>query len=145
MMGSKCQNSIVLEYGHVAYQIKGNHGCSNMVENILAGNCLPPPLTLGVKRSKLIIEYYHIKLNRFSNSETWQQIICLHTFSLPHSTLGVGLKVKIQLIENMVIMHMKLNRIVKAATCKYFGRKSPFPARLVKVNLFKTWSRCISN
>ena len=36
-MGSKCQNSIFLEHGHVAYQIKGNHGCSNMVENILSG------------------------------------------------------------------------------------------------------------
>ena len=57
-MGLKCQNSIFLEHGHVAYQIKGNHGCSNMVENILAGNPLPPPLTLGVKRSKLI--FYRI-------------------------------------------------------------------------------------
>ena len=57
-MGSKCQNSIFLEHGHVAYQIKGNHGCRNMVENILAGNPLPPPLTLGVKRSKLF--FYRI-------------------------------------------------------------------------------------
>ena len=40
-MGSKCQNSVFLEHGHVAYQIKGNHGCSNMVANILAGNPLP--------------------------------------------------------------------------------------------------------
>ena len=48
----------ILEHGHVAYQIKGNHGCSNMVENILAGNPLPPPLTLGVKRSKL--NFYRI-------------------------------------------------------------------------------------
>ena len=58
VMGSKCQNSIFLEHGHVAYQIKGNHGCSNMVENILARNVLPPPLTLGVKRSKL--NFYRI-------------------------------------------------------------------------------------
>ena len=108
-MGSKCQNSFILEHGHVAYQIKGNHGCSNMVENILARNPLQPPLTLGVKRSKLFFtEYYHIKLNRFSNSETWQQMFCLHTFFLPHSTLGVGLKVKVQLIENMVMLHMNL-------------------------------------
>ena len=145
----KCQNSIFVEHGHVAYQIKGNHSSSNMVENILAGNPLRPPLTLGVKRSKIVFtEFYHIKLNRFLNSETWQQIFCLHTFSLPHSTLGVGLKVKIQLIENMVMLHMKLNRITKAATCIYFGRKSPLPAPLTlcsKVNLFRTWSCCISN
>ena len=58
VMGSKCLNSIVLEHGHVAYQIKGNHGCSNMVENIFAGNPLPPPLTLGVERSRL--NFYRI-------------------------------------------------------------------------------------
>ena len=44
-----------------------------------------------------------------------------------HSTLGVGLKVKIQPFENMVMLHMKLNRIAKAATCKYFGQKIPSP------------------
>ena len=125
-MGSKCQNSFFLEHGHVAYQIKGNHGCSNMVENSLAGNPLQTPLLpWGSKgQNQIFTEYDHIILNRFSNSETWQQLFCLHTFSLPHSTLGVGLKVKIQL-ENMVMLHMKLNRIAKAATCKYFGRKSP--------------------
>ena len=65
-LGIKMSNSIFLEHGHVAYQIKGNHGCSNMVENILAGNPLPPPLTLGVKRSNLNfyrILSYQIKLN----------------------------------------------------------------------------------
>ena len=29
------QNSTFSEYGHVAYQIKGNDACSNMVTNIL--------------------------------------------------------------------------------------------------------------
>ena len=85
---------------------------------------------LALSLEILFTEYYHIKLNRFSNSETWQQIFCLHTFSLPRSTLGVGLKVKIQLIENMVMLHMKLNKITKAPTCKYFGRKSLLPAPL---------------
>ena len=134
-----------LEHGHVAYQIKGNQGCSIVVENILA-----TPSNPGGKKVKFKFfkECFHIKLNRFSNSETWQQIFCLHTFSLPHSTLGVGLKVKIQLIENMFMLHMKLNRITKAATCKFFGRKSPLPAPLTlwsKVNLFRTLSCCISN
>ena len=34
-MGSKAQNSTFSEHGHVAYQIKDNHECSNMVANIL--------------------------------------------------------------------------------------------------------------
>ena len=30
-MGFISQNSTFSEYGHVAYQVKGNHECSNMV------------------------------------------------------------------------------------------------------------------
>ena len=48
-IGSKGQNSTLSEHSHVAYQIKGNHECSNMVANILPQN--PNPLN-GVKRSK---------------------------------------------------------------------------------------------
>ena len=43
-MGSKVQNSTFSEHGHVAYQIKENHECSNMVPNIL----LADTLTLGM-------------------------------------------------------------------------------------------------
>ena len=32
---SKGQNSTFSEHGHVAYKIKGDHKCSNMVANIL--------------------------------------------------------------------------------------------------------------
>ena len=32
---------------------------------------------------------------------------------------------KVQLIENMVILHMELNGIAKAVTCKYFGHRFP--------------------
>ena len=35
-VGSKRQNSTFSEYGHVAYQIKGNDGCSNMQSHILS-------------------------------------------------------------------------------------------------------------
>ena len=120
-----------------------------MVENILAANPLPLPLNLGVKRSKLnfnrILSYQIKKILEFRNMAA----NILPTYlPLPHSTLGVGLKVKIQLIENMVMLHMKLNRIAKQSTCKYFGRKSPLPTPLTlwsKVNLFRTWSCCISN
>ena len=33
--GGGGQNSTFSEHGHVAYEIKGNHECSNMVANIL--------------------------------------------------------------------------------------------------------------
>ena len=42
-----------LEHGHVAYQIKGNHGCSNMVENSVSGNPLPPPSYPGGQKVKI--------------------------------------------------------------------------------------------
>ena len=35
------QKSTFSEHGHVAYQIKGNHECSNMVANILHADPLP--------------------------------------------------------------------------------------------------------
>ena len=44
-MGSKGQNSTFSEYAHVAYQIKGNHKCSNMQAHILS---LHTPSTPGV-------------------------------------------------------------------------------------------------
>ena len=46
--GFKGQNSTFLEHGHVAYQIKWNHECSNMVANILPAEP-PDPLGMGVK------------------------------------------------------------------------------------------------
>ena len=41
--GSKGQVSTFSEHGHVAYKIKGNHICSNMVANILPSEHPPCP------------------------------------------------------------------------------------------------------
>ena len=41
-MGSVGQNSTFSEHVHVAYQIKKNHKCSNLVANILPADPLPP-------------------------------------------------------------------------------------------------------
>ena len=71
------QNSTFSEHGHVAYQIKGNHDCSNMAANILPADPHPPPSPLP---------------------------------------LGWGKKVKIQLFQNMVMLHIKLKGIMNAAT-----------------------------
>ena len=42
-LGSKGQNPTFSEHGHIAYKIKGNHECSNMVANILPAAPPPPP------------------------------------------------------------------------------------------------------
>ena len=48
-MGSVGQNSTFSEHGHVAYQIKENHTCSNMAANIFPSRqCPSQTLTLGM-------------------------------------------------------------------------------------------------
>ena len=42
-MGSKGQNSTFSEYGHFAYQIKGNDACVNMVANVFFISPTPSP------------------------------------------------------------------------------------------------------
>ena len=57
--GSKGQNSTVLEHGHFAYDIKGDHECSNILVNIMSTD-LPPP-TPRVKGSKFnFSEHVHV-------------------------------------------------------------------------------------
>ena len=128
-MGSKGQNSTFSEHGHVAYQIKGNQVCSNMVANILIVDLLPPlpqpqncisnyrekgmqrhgskyfcpqpppphPLTLYIK---------HIKHD--FRSKAWVRPL--------GGLRGLGQKVKIQLVHNMDMLHIKLKGIRNAAT-----------------------------
>ena len=50
-MGSVGKKSVFSVHGHVTYQIKENHECSNMVANILPADTLDPGD--GVNRSKL--------------------------------------------------------------------------------------------
>ena len=75
-MGIKGQNLTFSEHGHVAYQIKGNHMCSNMVANILPADPPPPPP--------------------------------------PDPGNGVN-KIKIQLFQNMVMLHIILNGLMKCS------------------------------
>ena len=90
-LGSKGQNSIFSEHGHVAYRIKGNHECSNMVVNILPTD--PPPL-----RPLGSIFYPETPLTHILPADPLPPPRLL--------TLGVG--VKIQLFQNMVMLHIKL-------------------------------------
>ena len=91
---SKGQNSTFSEHGWVAYQIKGNHECSNMVANSLP----PDPCILGVGskvHNSTFSEYGHVAYQIKGN------ILSLHTFNL-----WVGLKGKKNL--NVVMLHIKL-------------------------------------
>ena len=70
-MGSKVQNSTFSEHGHVAYQIKENHKCSNMEPNIL----LADTLTLGmgqIGQNLPSSEQGHIE-NQFKGNQKMQQ------------------------------------------------------------------------
>ena len=52
----------------------------------------------------------------------------LPTYLLPTPLdLGCGVKVKIQLIENMFMLHMKLNRIAKSSNMQIFWLQIPSP------------------
>ena len=59
-VGSKCQNSTFSEHGHVAYQIKWNHECSNMVENILPTKPFPQPRPWGCGHDSTFSEHGHV-------------------------------------------------------------------------------------
>ena len=65
-LGSKGQSSTLSEHGHVAYQIKRNHECSNMVANILLADAPspppppPPPPPHPKGQNSTISEYGHV-------------------------------------------------------------------------------------
>ena len=54
------------EHGHVAYQIKGNQECSNMVANILPAD--PPPLPPHTHTHTQNMVMLHIKLKVIGNA-----------------------------------------------------------------------------
>ena len=98
------QNFTFLAHGFVAYQIKDNHECSNMVANMLPTD--PQDPWDGVSRSQF---------------NFWQ---------------------------NMVMLHIKLKRIMKAATWLPADPPRPDPGDGVswsKFSFYRTWSCCISN
>ena len=69
-VGSKGQNSTFSEPVHVAYKIKWNHECSNLVANIMPANrLLPDP---GVWGQKFKIQLFqNIKLKGMTHAATW--------------------------------------------------------------------------
>ena len=80
----------------------------------------PPPLALGVKMSKFNISEhgqvaYQIKWNHECNSMV-ANVLPADTLHLPLNPWGFGQKVKIQLFQNIVMLHITLKGITNAAT-----------------------------
>ena len=66
-VGSKGQNLTFSEHGHVAYHIKENHECSNMVANILHAE---PTLEMGsVGQNSNFSEHGHVAYQINGNHE----------------------------------------------------------------------------
>ena len=90
--GQKVKNSTFSEHGHIAYNIKGNHKCSNMVANILPAAPHPSP-DPRVKRSNLTFaEHDHVAYQIKGNPECSSMV----ANNLPAAPLYPQ-KVKIQL------------------------------------------------
>ena len=78
--GSNGQNSTLPEHGHIAYQIKGNHKCSNLVANSLPGDSLPLPL--GPKcQTSLFLEHGHVayQIKGYHKCSNMVEIFCPQT------------------------------------------------------------------
>ena len=65
-VGSKGQIATFSEHCHVAYQIKGNQVCSNMVANILPADPPPPPPHTHTHTQNMVM--LHIKLKVIGNA-----------------------------------------------------------------------------
>ena len=111
-LGSIGQNSTFSQHGHVAYQIKWNHECRNMVANILPADL--PPTILGIKRSKF---NFFRSISNLRDSRMQQHDSKYFAPSpTPPDPGGWGQKVSIQLFQNMVMLHIRLKGITNAAT-----------------------------
>ena len=93
-MGSIGQNSTFLEHGHVADQIKGKHECKYFARR-------SPNPTLGMRSISQNSTFQnmfmlHIRLNGITNYN-----------NMVANILPIDLWVKIQLFQNMVMLHIK--------------------------------------
>ena len=156
-MGSKVQNSTFSEHGHVAYQLKEKHECSNMVPNILLADTLT--LRMGqIGQNLPFSEHGHIEY-QFKGNQKMQQhgskYLPRDAYALPRPW-GWGQKVKIQLFQNMVMLHIQIkeNHECSNVVANILPEDPPPPPtpptmwmRSVgnKSVFFSTWSCYLSN
>ena len=107
------QNSTFSEYGHVAYQIKGNDTCSNMVANIL---CRPPSPDPGGVKIHLFQNMGHVAYQIKGNDERSTYSVLTHTLN---SWDGVKGQNNFFYIFLAVMLHIKLKGTEHRAPCKH--------------------------
>ena len=139
---------LLSENGHVAYQIKRNHRCSNIAANILPVYSHPCPRPWGSKgQISTFSEHGHVACQIKRNHECSNIVanILLAEPPSPPPPLGI----KIHPFQNMVTLHIKLKGIKYAATLsKTFHLQIP-PTRPAlgvkrsKFNFFQNSSGCI--
>ena len=134
-MGSKGKNSTFSEHGHVAYQITGNHECSNMVAKSLPTDApIPyPPLTLGMGSVGQIQPFQNRVMLQYQNKENHEcnnmvANIIPQTPCLP-SVPGDGLsRSKFIFTEHgHVAYQVKGNQEMQLHSSKYFAHRPPHP------------------
>ena len=111
-LGSKGRNSTFSGHGHVAYQIKRNHECRNMVANTFPAD--PAPSPHPEVKIHFFLEHGHVAYQIEGNHECSSMVEIILPPSQPPSTLGVGSK--FDCFQNMVMLHIKLKGIANAAT-----------------------------
>ena len=107
------------EHGHVAYKIKWNQECNNMVANILPA-APPPSLDPGVKRSKFnFFRRWSCCISNKRNHECSNMVANI----LPEDPTDHGdQKVKIQLFQNMVMLHIILQNTRYTEVCGQYEK-----------------------
>ena len=121
-MGSIGQNSTFSEHGHVAYQIKENHECSNTLADILPTD-LPLPWGLVHRSKSHFAEHGHVAYQINGNHGLQQHGSKCFARRPSPTTLEDGVKrPNIQLFQNMIMLHIKLKGIAK---CSNARRPSP--------------------
>ena len=60
-MGSIGQNSTFSQHGHVAYEIKENHKCSDMVANIVKTHVHKQPIIALYFESENELKFYNLQ------------------------------------------------------------------------------------
>ena len=113
----------------------------------------PIPLNLGwvQKVNSTFSEYGHLAYIIKEFHKCSNVVANIMPNDPPPPTLGMGSTDKLQLFQNMVLLHIKLKRITKCSSmvANIFSRRPlPDPGDEVnrsKLNFFRTWSFCISN
>ena len=110
------KNSTFSGHSHVAYQIEWNHKRSNMVANILPANPPADP-RVGSKGQNIFFSEHDNVAYQIKENHGCSNMVANILPVDPHPRpLGWGQKVRIQLFQNMVMLHIKLNGISNAAT-----------------------------